>query len=427
MLGGVAIGTIHGTREDRMSNQQWDVIVAGGGMGAVTAALGAAQQGTRTLIIERGGRLGGAATTCLVQPLMGWIRDRHPLVQDLLTRLGGESSKLHDLVLAEALLAAGVEVRLHTWCLDAVLADGRVTGVRVVDKSGLHALSAAVVVDATGDGDLAASAGVPFAQGRAGDGLMQPMTIMYEVGGVAEGAFCCGSEEAARDCRLPGGSWHDIVMAGRARGELPPSVGVVRIYASPLPGRRIINATQVNHVDGLSPADLTAAEIEGRRQARQVTAFLRAHAPGYADCHIAEMPAAIGVRETRRFQGLSSMAIPVMAAGRREDDAVVRETCFPVDIHNPDGVGQAAGERAAQVPPYDIPYGCLVPVNRDGLLLAGRAISGSHEAHASYRVQRITMEIGVAAGTAAALCARRGIAPRDLPARAVQEALGWRR
>lgn len=410
-------------RRSIMNERHWDVIIVGGGVSAVMAAIASAGEGARTLLIERSGRLGGAGTTNMVQPYMGWSGCRDPRITAVLQRFAGENAKLHDLVLAEEVLGAGAELLLHTWCIGPIMDGDRVAGVRVLNKGGEQRFHARIVIDGSGDGDLAAGAGVPFSLGRDGDGLLQPMTIMYEVGGVTSGAFCCPSEEAARTITLPGGTWHDVVMAGRQRGDLPEKVGVIRLYHAPLPGRRIVNATQINFVNGLSAEDLTLAEVQGRQQARLVTAFLRAHAPGYEDCHIAEMPAAVGVRETRRFHGLETMTIARMASGDRLPDAIVREVCFPVDIHNPNGVGQAAG-KAAKLPPYDIPYGCLVPVNRDGLLLTGRIISGTHEAHASYRVQQITMAIGLAAGTAAGLCIRTGCQPRALPVAAIQQRLG---
>jgi hypothetical protein len=403
--------------------QPCDVLICGGGMGAVAAAVAAAGQGSRVLLIERSGRLGGAHVNGLVQPLMGWCRHPHPIVTELTGKLDRESPKLADLVLAEALEAAGAGLLLHTWCVGAILDGARVCGVQVLNKEGLHGIPARIVIDATGDGDIAASVGVPFEQGRDGDGLMQPMSIMFEIGGVADDAFTCGSEEEAVNLRLPGGTWHDIVMTAHDRGNLPPEVGIIRIYGSPMPGRRVINATQINKVDGLSASDLTRAEIVGRQQARTVTDFLRRQAPGYGDCYIADMPAAVGVRETRRFRGLTAVTVAMLASGERRQDAVVREVCFPIDIHNPDGVGQAEGF-AGKVPAYDLPYGCLVPEGRDGLLLSGRNIAGTHEAHASYRVQRITMHIGVAAGVAAALCVRQNLQPRELDVATLQQALG---
>ncbi len=406
-----------------MTAEPWDVLICGGGLGGVAAAVAAARQGCRTLLVERSGRLGGALVNNLVQPIMGWCRHPHPIVSELTERLDRESPKLADLVLAEALEEAGAELLLHTWCAGAVLDGRQVCGVKVLNKEGLHDIPARMVIDATGDGDIAASAGVPFEQGRSRDGLMQPMSIMFEIGGVDRDAFTCGSEEEAVSLKLPAGTWHEIVMAGHDRGELPPDVGIIRVYGSRMPDRRVINATQINKLNGLSASDLTKAEILGRRQARQITAFLQREAPGYGGCYIAEMPAAVGVRETRRFRGLTPVTIEMLASGVRRQDAVVREVCFPIDIHNPDGVGQAEGF-AGKVPAYDLPYGCLVPEGCDGLLLSGRNIAGTHEAHASYRVQQITMHIGVAAGTAAAACVRQGIQPRQLNAADIQPALG---
>jgi hypothetical protein len=184
----------------------------------------------------------------------------------------------------------------------------------------------------------------------------------------------------------------------------------------------IVNATQVNRIDGTDPLDLTRAEIEGRRQAYQVLEFLTRHAPGYDSAYISEMPATIGIRETRRFIGMEYLERRHVAEGVKWETAVVRNASFVIDIHNPDGGGQAEGF-AAKCRPYDIPYGCLVPREVDGLLLAGRCISGSHEAHASYRVQRICMAIGAASGTAAALAAQRGIPPRSVPVPDIQSVL----
>jgi hypothetical protein len=168
---------------------------------------------------------------------------------------------------------------------------------------------------------------------------------------------------------------------------------------------------------------LTRAELTARRQAQVVLAFLQRHAPGYEQAYIAAMPAMVGVRETRRVLGLHYLTREALLAGRKDPEAVVRDASFPIDIHNPAGSGQAEG-LAARVQPYDIPYGCLVPRAVDGLLVAGRCISGSHEAHASYRVMCIAMAIGAAAGAAAAQSVHRGVPPRAVDVAALQRALG---
>ncbi|HPM84745.1 MAG TPA: FAD-dependent oxidoreductase, partial [Candidatus Anammoximicrobium sp.] len=182
-----------------------------------------------------------------------------------------------------------------------------------------------------------------------------------------------------------------------------------------------------NRVDGTQVRDLTQAELEGRRQVQPILDFLRKHAPGFQNAYVSGMPAVIGVRETRRIRGVGSLAVEDLMSGRPSPRAVVRGASFPIDIHNPDGIGQAQGVSAAhplgkdpEVKPYDIPYDCLVPHRVRGLLVAGRCISGSHEAMASYRVQVIAMATGVAAGVAAAQAVQQDIEPRDVDVAKIQ-------
>lgn len=400
-----------------------DVCVAGGGPSGFAAALAAARVGGRVLLVERYGRLGGMAVSGLVSPMMGSCDS--PFVAEIIDRLGGprvDFARL-DLAYADMLTEAGVEILLHCPVIAVAMDGSRVTGVEAHTKQGPLDIAAKVVVDATGDGDVAFSAGVPFEIGRESDGLTQPMSIMFEVGGVElSRALLCGCEEEAVRLEVPGGTWAEVVKKGQRDGELPESVGVVRTYEARRPGHVVVNATQINRVSGVDPFDLTRAELEGRRQADQVLEFLRRHAPGYEDAYISEMPAVIGVRETRRFEGMERLERADVVEGRKRDDAIVRNASFVIDIHNPDGDGQAEGF-AAPCKPYDIPYGCLVPREVDGLLLAGRCISGSHEAHASYRVQRICMAIGAASGVAAAISAQRGIPPRAVPVPDIQRML----
>jgi len=408
-----------------------DVLVCGGGPAGVAAAIMAARQGAKTLLIERYGRLGGMAVQARVGPMMGNVAS--PFVDEVLKRLGGRkvNHERLDIEYAAMVKEAGANLLLHAWAAD-VFMDGRcVSSVWLLTKQGMIAVEAGVTIDATGDGDMAWKAGAAFEQGRAGDGLMQPMTIMFGVAGVDESvAMLCDSEEQARGTKVPEGTWEEVVTRGQASGELAPSIGVIRTYAADRKGKRVINATQVNNVDGTKADDLTFAELEGRKQAYQVLAFLQKHAPGYENAYISDMPAIVGVRETRRVLGLEYLTQEDLVNGRRWPDAVVRSAKFSIDIHNPAGSGQAAGKAktfqgaSIKVKPYDIPYGCLVPREVDGLLLAGRCISGSHEAHASYRVQCIAMAIGAAAGAGAAIAAQKGIQPRQVKAADVQKALG---
>lgn len=402
-----------------------DVLVCGGGPAGVAAAVAAARAGARTLIVERYGRLGGAGVVNQVHPLLGRINS--PLVTEIVDRfekIHHEDWETLDLIYADLLEEAGAEILLHSWVFDTLCDHHTVHGVRLLTKEGILPIRAKVTIDATADGDVAFAAGAEFEKGRERDGLLQPMTIMFQLGGVDKSrALLCGSEQEALTKPAPGGTWHEVTHAAAASGELPSNITIVRLYESPRPGERFVNATQVNQVDGTKVADLTRAELEGRRQARSVLSFLRHHAPGYENAYISHMPQAIGVRETRRFLGVEYLTRQDLISGRKWPDAVVRNAGFCIDIHNPDGGGQAEGI-AVQVPPYDIPYGCLVPRVVDGLLLTGRCISGSHDAHASYRVQKIAMGIGAAAGTAGALASKSGVRPREVNAADIQQVLG---
>lgn len=410
-----------------------DVLVIGGGPAGIGAALMAARAGRKTLLVERHGRLGGMAVQALVGPLMGNVRSK--LVDEILEHIGGRKVDYEfvDLKYAELLLTAGCQVLLHAWCAEPLLEGQRVTGARLVTKQGMIDVKAKVVVDATGDGDVAFGAGAEFDQGRGAgpnwkaDGLVQPMSVMFRVAGVnhKESMDAQGGRGAYR---FPDGrSWNQFCKDANAAGELPPTVGMVRTYSSLRSDERVINATQINRVDGTKVKDLTQAELEGRKQVQLVMEFLKKHAPGFKDAYVSAMPAVVGVRETRRIRGVEALTIDDLFAGRKWPSAIVREASFPIDIHNPDGIGQAQGVseksplgKDPKVKPYDIPYGCLVPRKVNGLLVAGRCLSGSHEALASYRVQIIAMATGLAAGVGAAEAARQGVEPRELDVTTIQ-------
>lgn len=410
-----------------------DVLVCGGGPAGIGAAFMAARAGAKTMLVERHGRLGGMAVQAMVAPLMGSVSS--PWVDQILEHIGGRrvDYEFLDVKYADLLQQAGVQIVLHAWVAQPLLDGQRICGARLLTKEGMINVPARVTIDATGDADVAAAAGVEFDLGRGAgpnwpaDGLVQPMTIMFRVSGV-EHAQSMDAHGGRSKFRFPDGrSWSQLTKDANASGELPPTVGMVRTYLGSRPGERVINATQVNKVDGTKVLDLTQAELEGRRQVAPILDFLRKRAPGYQNAYVSGMPAVIGVRETRRIRGVESLAVDDLFAGRKWPNAIVRGASFGIDIHNPDGIGQAQGASAEhplgkdpQVKPYEIPYGCLLPARADGLLVAGRCISGSHEAMASYRVQVIAMATGVAAGVAAAEAVAARVEPRQVEVSRVQ-------
>ena len=405
----------------------YDVIVAGGGPAGIGAGYTAAKRGAKTLVLEKSGRLGGMAVSAMVSPFS--MATQSPIATEIAKKIGfGHSVDFHmaDVRAYELLKEAGADVMLHADVLGPVMEGTRVTGVRVHCVEGERTITAKVVIDATGNGIVAAAAGVPYEEGRAGDGLVQPMSIMFTVGGFDPAKrFLCFSEEHARSkhCIVNGRTWEDIVQDEIKAGKLPPEVGVIRLYAGPTRGLNVVNATQVNGLFGSRSADLTKAEIATRKQAAQIVDVMRRHLPGYANARIAEMPAVVGVRETRRFEGVDRLTTEDVLSGRKCEDAVARRCSFVIDIHNPAGAGQADGHDKAvtggarRVKPYDIPYGALVPKKVDGLLFCGRCLSASHEALASCRVMGPAMATGIGAGAAAADAVKKGIDVRAVDAK----------
>lgn len=421
-----------------MKTENCDVLVVGGGPAGVCAAVSAARTGAKTVLLERTGVLGGMMTTGLVQPLLGscasytmyqevcgLLMQGHDPTQCRTTRNGTEipidpeEAKLRLLKLA---LDSGVQVHLQTAVAEVLMQEDTVVGVLAADGMGLNEYRAAVAVDASGDGFVAWRAGVPYEVGRAEDGMCQPATIEFTLAGVSEyeAITCFGGSDPVQ--LSDGTPYVQLCKEASERGELPENVQIVRVHPTWRIGERQVNATQKNGGNLFDAAELAKADLELRMQISKIVFFLRKHVPGYAHCYVKASANMVGVRESRRFEGLYRLTDADVEEGRHFDDAVVHNAWFLIDIHNPAGGGQAEGH-SRMARPYDIPIRCLIPQKVNGLLLSGRNISGTHRAHASYRVMGIAMAVGQAAGTAAALCVREKICPAALDVRLVQREL----
>ena len=382
-------------------------------------------------LLERYGVPGGNLTCGHVGPILGMVgkgtmRDELMALlevpdNDMIGRVG----VAHDMqraktVLTEFIHHENIEVYLQTMAADALVEDHRVTGVVISTKEGLLALEGKVVVDATGDGDVAAFAGCQIEKGRE-DGLMQPVTLEFTLDNVDEdrGVICIGDVD---DVEFNGQRFLDYCKQCAQKGMLPEHLAAVRLHPTVHKGERQVNTTQANGVDSTKIEDLYPAELALRGQIDTLIRFFRENLPGYENCKYIASGTTTGVRESRRVVGEYLITAEELAAGKRFDDVVVHRAEFIVDIHNPAGAGQAE-EKIQYVVPYDLPYGCFVPKGVDGLMTAGRCISGTHRAHASYRVMSICMAMGQAVGVAAALCARQGCQPRELDVKALQKEL----
>lgn len=400
-----------------------EVLVVGGGPAGFGAALHAARMGRKTMLIEQSGAIGGVATTGIMSHWTGrqdggCFEELRAKARDCESEQVINPEKLRILML-DMLQEAGVEVQLYTAFSDVVMEGSHVTGIITESKSGREAIACRMLIDSTGDGDVAARAGAPFEKGRE-DGGMQPMTIMFKVAGVDmdRAMFFWGFEDTVQ---LPEG---DLQTLGRR--ELPQPAGHILLYPASLPGVVTVNMTNVIDVDGTDVRDLNRAEYVCRKQIPEIIAFLQRHVPGYEGCYLIDSADVIGVRETRRFEAHYRLTEDDIAEARVFDDWVVTKSNFFFDLHNVEGAGlDANGEyKAFQQPaPYTIPLRSFVPRGIEGLLLNGRNISGTHKAHSSYRVMPIVMNMGHAMGIVAALCIAREKAPLDLDLNELHDAL----
>ena len=405
--------------------EQADVAVCGGGPAGVAAAVGAARRGAKTLLLEQHGCLGGIWTS----GLLSWLLDcdnKTGLMAEIAKRMaergaqtvtaGGKATNAFDvevmkLALEQLCEEAGVEVRYHTRAVAAVTRDGRVTHAVTESRSGREALSAKVFVDATGDGDFGALAGCGFELGQAGTGSTQPMSLICLVAGVSApeiSAYYNDLDHAS--------SWaapKDRLRAAMEAGGHSPS------YAKPSLFRVrddlfILMANHEYGVKGTDARDVTRATLRARKELHALVDGLRSTGGVWKDLRLVATAEQIGVREGRRLRGLYTLTADDLRAGRRFEDAVCRAT-FGVDVHALDPRKTKGIEAQSwRAKPYDIPLRALVAKDVQGLLFAGRCISGDFIAHSSYRVTGNAVAMGEAAGKVAALAALSGRLPSEV-------------
>jgi len=399
---------------------RFDVVVCGGGPAGLAAAISAARRGAATALIERNGCLGGVWTAGMLSAVLDADKPGGVL-SDIVARLHARgahvprsrSNFVYDveqmkLVVEELCIEADVRVRLHTYVTAAhVDQHGRLRAVLTESKSGRQAWAGSVFVDCTGDGDLAAQAGCRYSMGHPESGLTQPLSLM---------AIVAGADAAATR-----GFWHGEVP-GRKQALLAEfrAAGFEPSYTAPtlFHVRDDVYALMANHqyqVRADDAAGITDATLRARAEIDRSVRALRSLGGAWSGLSLVATAEQIGVREGRRIVGRDTVVEADLVTGRSRVDAVTTAT-FGMDVHSPDpGHGRDFAVRDTRpVLPYGIPYGALVAADVDGLLMAGRCISGDFMAHSSYRVTGNATAMGQAAGVAAAACAAGGLQPHEL-------------
>ena len=403
--------------------RKYDVVVIGGGPGGVSAAVAAARNGARVLLVESYGFLGGMATAALVLPYMKYsagdtyiVRGLFEEFLDRMEKSGGvkrmviseeRQIRLNTFVtgledrahfddeamkyeLDRFVLDAGVEPLYHTRAIGVLMNGGRIEAVRVFHKGGVEDIAADVFVDSSGDGDIAAWAGGEIEIGRESDGGFQPMTMSFRMANVDMKRIPDGKE------------FNRLFDEAKKRGEINnPRENVLKFYTIH-PDVMHFNSTRIIEKSALDGWSLTEAEIEGRRQVAELAAFMKRRVPGFENAYLVKSGPQIGIRESRRVMGTYALTADDVIEGRKFHDGVACGS-YAIDIHNPSGTGTKMVYLDWGVY-YQIPYRCLVPNRINNLIVASRCVSATHEAHSSLRVMPTVWAIGQAGGTAAAMC-----------------------
>lgn len=426
---------------------QTDVLVVGGGPAGFGAAVAAARNGAKTMLIEQTSVLGGMATAGLVGPFMTCYDNdaTEQLVMGIFDELcrrteakGGAihpskikgmcsynsyylgshqhvtpyQSEILAVVMDEMVAEAGVQVLFETRLADVLTRGKEITHAVVLMKEGLAAIEAKCFIDCTGDADVAERAGVPTWKGDKQTGIMQPTTLFFEVGNIDREKYI--AELEANKDRLDnhmGNCYSWTVQEAKANGDWSLDKNELGMYEQNIPNRWKVNTTRMAYVDSTDTEQVTKAVMEGRRQVQEVMGFMRKYIPGCENVQLLQVASALGVRESRHIVGKYELTADDVLHHRIFDDAVCT-FAYALDKHDSEGGGVTWSLVDRY---YTIPYRSLLPENCDNLLVAGRCICGSSEAAASYRVMPACVAMGQAAGTAAAMAVSSGLNPEDIP------------
>ena len=435
--------------ENRLKQENYDVVVVGGGAAGVAAAVSAAKNGSRTLLIEAGPLIGGEMLSGL--PIDGCLSTRGEWVVggvareifEECDRLGGYVGHFYDwrtiwvvsvdpeimkLAVVNVVRRAGVNMLLYTFAEEVVVQDGSVKGVIVLNKNQRTLITAKVFIDCSGDGDLAQRAGAPFESGG-GNGEFQPVSLVFRMSGVdferlmtfvgenpdnvavAENPYYADISREEQVRRLVAQGYPKVFFV--ANGPLiKQAIADGDLHATALIGigpvsmkRREVycNTTRIADVDATRTDQLTKALPDLMDQVWSCAGFLSRRVPGFEEAHFSGIAPRIGIRETRRIMGDYVLTAEDVLEARKRDDGVAKGA-HHIDVHG-------SGTKQLRQPikgggSYDIPYGSLIPRNLSNVLLAGRCFSATREAHGSARVMGTCMAMGQAVGTAAAMVSK---------------------
>jgi hypothetical protein len=408
-----------------------DVVVIGGGATGIAAAIAAARNGARTLLIEQRGFLGGMGTVSLVPAFCPFTDHVKPVIRGIGLELmeamkqscNKEYRNLYDKLLDwvpidsevlkrvydDAILESGAKLLYHTFvgqiCMNRF--GSGIEGLVIVNKTGRSFVKCSYVIDATGDADIAAIAGVPFHKGGE-QGELQPGTMCYLLTNVDRNRFSQYLKESGDTSQIP-----IAVQKAQANGDLPEGRKEVSGFAWISDYLVGINFGHIFNIDGTKAEDLTRGAIEGRRKVKEQLLFLQRYVPGFENAHLVSTGEQIGIRETRRIVGDYVLVQQDFMEMRTFPDDIARNAYF-IDIHMATSKDNMAIHHLPPGKSHGVPYRCLLPVGIDNLWVAGRAASSDRVVQGSLRVMPNCFAMGQAAGTAAYLAVLKGLTSREV-------------
>lgn len=409
--------------------KKYNLIVVGGGLSGCAAAIAAAREGLSVLLVEKSGCLGGAISNNLVYPFMRfWEKqeqgeERKYLSTGIFTEMREAAAAIEGRpsvttfkpesfkwALDKMLMEANVEILFHTTLCGANVLGDKITSVRVLMKTGLTDIEADYFIDATGDGDLLYYAGCDFQLGRESDGLCQPMTTCFRLSNVDIELF--NQERPVLQ---------ELYKQAQEKGEIKNPRENILAFTGIGDGILHLNTTRVIECDPTNPFELSKAEIVGREQAYEMFEFLKKNSKACKNSTVISIANEIGVRESRKLKGLHILTTEELKDCVYFEDTIARGA-YEIDIHNPSGTGtQLYYFKKGEV--YQIPYRSLVAKEYVNMLVAGRCLSATHEAHSAVRIMPICACLGEAAGTAIAIAYNTGTNTHTLSVATLRETL----
>lgn len=438
-----------------------DVVVVGGGPSGFSAAISAARQGVKTILVEQGSCAGGMATQGLVGPFMtcydknGENMIIRGLFEEVVNRLVERGAAIHPSkvrkgtaftswisdghdhvtpfdpeilkkLMDDMLMEAGVKVLYHTSFVKPIVKDDTIEGIVVHSKSGFEAIEAKVVIDSSGDADVAYQCGVPCEEGNEKLRTVQPATMFFRICNVEADEVEADIQNNINNFYRKNGvnfrSFHWKVALAKKEGEWSLERESIGLFRSVYKDEWCVNTSRIMNVDATNNESLTYGEIEGRKQVEEIFAFLKKYVPGCQNAKLMSSGSTLGIRESRHIQGEYKLTVEDVLQGVVPEDSVLL-AANSVDVHGRFGPKSNEYLTIEKGNYYGVPYRILVPVIINQLLVAGRSVSATSDAAGAIRVMPPVMALGQAAGIAASIAIKSNCSVRNVNVKLLQEEL----